>query len=154
MMKKVFLIMISVILLSVSSNCQWYNRRYGVSDISQLSLEQLNLALANAKFEFASGIFLSVVGAIGLYGGIQLSKSAPPGDIGGALAGIIITVVSIPAEIAGWIILSINRTRAKSIKEVLKSTELKLGLVNYQRGNIYSGSQGSLIPCLSVTICF
>ena len=47
-----------------------------------------------------------------------------------------------------------NSTRAKSIKEVLKSTELKLGLVNYQSGKICSDSQDSLILCLSVTIRF
>jgi hypothetical protein len=41
-------------LLSVGGNCQWYNRRYGVNDISQISQEQLIEALiTNEKYRTA-----------------------------------------------------------------------------------------------------
>lgn len=153
-MKRIFIIIISAILLSVSSNGQWYNRRYGVSDLNQLSQEQLNLALVNANFEFASGIFLAVVGITGLYSGISHAKSAPPGDIGGALGGLIMSAISVPIEIAGWIILTINLTRIERIKEVKKSTEMHIGLINCQNENLFSGSQVSFLPCLSLTIHF
>jgi len=136
------------------SNGQWYNRRYGVSDLNQLSREQLDLALTNANFEFASGIFMVVAGGIGLYGGIYLAKKAPPGDIGGALGGLLITAISVPLEIAGWVILTINLKRIESIKEVMKSRDLRLGLSVYPKENICSGSHASLVPCLSLTINF
>jgi len=146
--------MISVILFSVSSHSQWYNRRYGVSDLNELSQEQLNLALANAKFEFASGIFLSVVGAAGLYGGIYLSKSAPPGDIGRAFTGLIIIGISITSEIAGLITLTTNIKRIERIEQVMRNKELHLGLRIYQKGNMYSGSSKSVLPCLTLNIHF
>jgi len=141
-------------LLSLNSYGQWYSRRYGVSDLNELTREQLNLALANAKFEFASGIFLSVVGAAGLYGGIHLSKNLHPGDQGRALAAVIIIGTSVTTEIAGWIILTINITRIDRIKELMKNKELHLGLINSQKKNMLSDSHKSFVPCLSLTITF
>lgn len=44
-MKKAVLIFATIILFFADGNCQWYNRRYGASDINQLSKEQLNEAL-------------------------------------------------------------------------------------------------------------
>ena len=153
-MKKVIFVIIGIILLSVSSHGQWYSRRYGVSDLNELTQEQLNLALTNVKFEFASGIFLSVVGAAGLYGGIRLNESVHPGDQGRAFTAVFIIGTSIMAEIAGWILLTINITRIDRIKEVMKSKELHLGLMNFQTENMFSDSHISVLPCLSLTIPF
>jgi hypothetical protein len=159
-MKKVLLIISTLILLSVSGNCQWYNRRYGVNDISQLSQEQLIEALTRAQSKVTGGHVLSIVGAIGIGVGSYLivhSKKIYPeaNDITEPqLTGFTFLVISIPLEIAGLIKWGINGTRAKSIKGVLKSTELKTGLLNYHGINIYSDSQVSLIPCLSVIIHF
>jgi hypothetical protein len=158
-MKRGFLIISAAILLSVSGNCQWYNRRYGVSDINQLSLEQLNEALIRAQNGVKGGIVISSIGALGLgVGGYFIlhktmtSEGFQNQNI--IFTGIKIVILSIPIEIAGLTILSINNYRKTSIKEVLNSTGLKLGLVNYQQGNIFSTTQGSLLPCLSVTIHF
>ncbi len=152
-MKKTFLI-ISLILLSESVYSQWHSRRYGVSDLNQLTFEQLDLALTNAKFEFGSGIFMVIVGGAGLYGGIYLAQKAPPGDTGTALTGLLITAISVPSEIAGWIILTTNLKRIESIKEVMRNRDLHLGLSIYPEENICSGSQTSLVPCLSLIIHF
>jgi hypothetical protein len=156
-MKKSFLIMSIAILLSGSGNCQWLNRHYGVNDFNQLSQEQLNEALIKAQNGVAGGIILSILGAIGLgVGGYLMVESSDENKPGNMLAlpGIALLAVSIPMEIGGLVKLSRNSHRVKSIKEVLKGTEWKIGLVNYQRGNIYSGTQGSLLPCLSVRIRF
>ena len=141
-------------LLSLISNGQWYNRRYGVNDLNQLSQEQIDLALVNANFEFGSGIFLIIAGATGLIGGYLIGNNAPPGDLGAAFTAVSIIGISIPAEIAGWIMLTENSKRLERIKDVMKSREVHLGFINYQNENTFSGSKGSLLPGLSLTIHF
>ena len=154
-MGKVFLIMISIIMLSVSANCQWYNRQYGVSDINQLSQIQLNEALIRAKNGISSGAVISIIIGIGIVSGISIAAASnAPEEVNRAYGGVFLAIGSVPLGLAGATTWAINGTRAKSIKEVLKSTEVKLGLVNYQRSIICSGSQGALLPCLSVTIRF
>jgi hypothetical protein len=155
-MKKVLLIISTLILLSVSGNCQWYNRRYGVNNINQLSKEQLNEALIRTQRGILGGRTLSLVSAIGICGGIiEILATRKIGEGFGILAGMGLIIVSVPLEIVGLTKWDINDSRAKSIiKEVLKSAELKMELVNYQWGNICASSQGSFSPCLSVTIRF
>ena len=154
-MKKVLLIISTLLLLSVSGNCQWYNRLYGVNDINQLSKEQLNQALIRTQRGISGGRTLSLVSAIGICGGIiEILATRNVGEGFGILAGMGLIIVSVPLEIVGLTKWGINDSRAKSIKEVLKSTELKTGLLNYHWINIYSDSQVSLIPCLSVIIHF
>ena len=154
-MKRAFLILITAILLSISGNCQWYNRRYGVNDINQLSEEQLNDALIWTHRGISGGRTLSLVSAIGICGGIiEIIATRNVGEGFGILAGMGLIIVSVPLEIVGLTKWGINDTRAKSINEVLRSTELKMGLVNYHQGNTFSITQGSLLPCLSITIRF
>jgi hypothetical protein len=154
-MKKAFLIMSTAILLSISGNCQWYNRRYGVNDINQLSKEQLNEALIRAQGGFSGGRTLSIVGAIGIGGGIiEILATKNLGEGFGILAGMGLIAVSVPLEVTGLVIWGTNSQRIKSIKEVLKNIELKIGFINYQGVNICSVSLDSLLPCLSVKIRF
>jgi hypothetical protein len=155
-MKKAFLTMSIAILLSVSGNCQWYNRRYGVNDINQLSKVQLNEALKRTQSRVTGGIILSGLGAIGIASGIIIISATNIEGVAssGVFTGLFIAEASLPIGLAGATIWGINGTRAKRIKEVLKSTELKIGLVNYQQENICSSSQGSLLPGLSVMIRF
>jgi hypothetical protein len=155
-MKKVLLIISTLILFSVSGNCQWYNRRYGVNDINQLSKEQLNEALIRTQRGISGGRTLSLVSAIGICGGIiEILATRNVGEGFGILAGMGLIIVSVPLEIVGLTKWGINDSRAKSIiKEVLKSMELKMGLVNYPCRNIFASSQGSLLPCLSITVRF
>ena len=155
LMKKLFLILTTLILLSVNGNCQWYNRRYGVNDINQLSEEQLNEALIRTHRGISGGSTLSLIGVIGICGGIiEIIATKNIGEGFGILAGMGLIIVSVPLEIVGLTKWSINDTRSKSIKEVLRSTELKMGLVNYHERNTFSITQGSLLPYLSITIRF
>jgi hypothetical protein len=159
-MKRAFLILTTASLLSVSGNCQWYNRRYGASDINQLTQEQLNEALTWAQNKVTGGHVQSITGAIGIAVGSYLivhSKKKYPeaNDITeGGMTGWIFLAISIPVEIAGLLKWGINGTRVKSIKEVLKSTEIKMGIGNSQRIILGSSPQSSLVPCLSITVRF
>jgi hypothetical protein len=158
-MKRAFLILTTAILLSVNGNCQWLNRHYGVNDFNQLSQEQLNHALNKAQGGVVGGIILSVAGAIGLgLGGYHIWHGhtlSPEGVYYEDLPlGWALVLISSPIEITGLVKLSKSSQRIKSIKEVMKNTELKMGLANYQMVNSCSDSKGSLLPCLSLTIRF
>jgi hypothetical protein len=154
-MKKLILIITAVILITITANCQWLNKHYGVNDYNQLSGKQLNDALIKAKDGVAGGIVLMVAGAIGIGAGyyvIQDSKDKP-GSLQ-ALPGAALLVLSVPAEIIGLIVLVNNSERQINIKRALKNIELKMGLINYRNANFSSGSKDYLLPCLSVTIRF
>jgi hypothetical protein len=154
-MKNIFLTMLIILLISVSGNCQWYSKRYGVNDINKLSQEQLSEALTKAKIGERNGAIMSTASAIGIgVGIIEILATKNVGEGFGILIGVGLIAVSVPLEVTGLVIWGTYEQRVNSIKEVLKSTELKMGLVNYQRGNIYSGLQGSVLPCLSLTIRF
>jgi hypothetical protein len=143
-------------MFSLSGNCQWYIRQYNVKDINQLSQEQLNEALIRAKNGKSSGAVISIISGIAIAGGIIMAtRDSPyPGDIEGNVTGVLLLAGSIPFEIIGLIVMGTNSTYEKRIKEVLKSTELKMGLINCKREFMFSGSQISILPCLSATILF
>jgi len=156
-MKKEILIISTTILLSVSGNCQWYNRRYGINDINQLSHEQLNEALKKAKGGARTGAILSAVSFTGIISGILIASSADNLEEGGerrAYNGVFLVIGSVPIGLTGLTIWGINGTRTKRIKSVLKSTELKMGLVNCPCRNIFASSQGYLFPLFSITVRF
>lgn len=160
-MKKVFLIISTALLISVSSNCQWYQKQYGVNDLNQLSLEQLNMVLKKAKGRVAIGITLSAVSTIGIISGIYLFRKDYPDDvypdqaeIGKQFEGLGLALISIPPEIVGQVILSKNHSLTKKIKGVLNNTEVKLELFNYSAGMGINISSGSTIPGFSITFRF
>jgi hypothetical protein len=154
-MKNVFLTLVSILLISVSGNCQWYKRQYGVNDIFQLTPGQYKEALMKAKIGERRGIITSTAGVIGIVGGIiefQVTKNVGEGF--GVLFGVGLLAVSIPLEITGLTIWSTYGSRVKTIEEILKNAEIEVGFAEYQTENISSGSPGVLLPCLSVTIRF
>ena len=138
-------------MLSVSGNCQWLKKHYGVNEFNQLSQEQLNDALRRVNNGVKCGTILSVTGVIGIGSGIIIILANQDKDFGG-LGGLLLLEASVPIEIAGILLWSTNGKRIKSIKEVLKSTELKMGLINCHHEYFCSGSKGFLLPCLSLTM--
>ena len=153
-MKKVLLVVTTTLLLSISGNCQWYSRKYGVSDLNQLSQIQLNEALIRAKDGMSSGAVISIISGIGIVGGIiRATRDSPyPGDIWGNITGLLLLAGSIPFEITGLLVRGINRSRAKRIEEVLNKAEIKFGLLNCSIG--LAGSSGFTVAGFSVTLRF
>lgn len=141
--------MVTVLLLSGIGNGQWYNRRFGVNDINQLSVRQLNEELVRSHKGVTGGIIMISLGAVGIASGAYFIHDAKdpekPGNIDAALAGMGLLILSIPLEITGLVVLATNSQRVKNINEVLKSTEVKMGI---------GSSQSFLVPSLSVTIRF
>jgi hypothetical protein len=152
-MKKTLFIFIVVLQLSIDCYCQWYSRRYGVSDLTQLSQKQLNEALVMAKDGIGGGALLSVAGAAGIYGGIRIFRNAASGDLETSFEGLGLTGISVLAEITGLMTLFISRSRMISIKKVINNAEFRLGTINYPEYSRYRGSSCSL-PGFSVTFHF
>ena len=129
-MKKAFFF-VAAILISASVHCQWYHRQYGVSDLNQLTKEQLNIALKKANGGVTCGTVLSLAGAIGIVGSLIILKdSNKPENIGKSFVGLGLLALSIPLELTGLVVLGTHRSRVISIKEAMKNTELKIGLIN------------------------
>lgn len=160
-MKKLFLLIPGILLIFFSSDCQWYQKQYGVSEINQLSQEQLNEVLKKAKGRVAVGTILSTVSAIGIISGIYLFRKDYPDDlypdqaeIGKQVEGLGLALISIPPEIVGLVILFKNRSLATKIKGVLNNTEVKLELFNYPAEMNITGLSGDSFPGFSITFRF
>jgi len=154
-MKKAVLFFSIIILLSIDGNCQWYHRQYGVNDINQLSQEQLNKALRHAEGGAKFGGFVSGIGAVGIIGSIiMLSSVNDREDEGKAYTGVFLTGISVTLEIAGLTIWGINGSRKYNIKNTLRNTEVKPGLINNPSANLFGNSNASPVPGISLTFHF
>ena len=153
-MKKTVLIISAALLISVSSNCQWYQRKYGVNDLNLLSVEQLNNAASNSKAGLTFGFIFSVPATIGIVSGLIMMQAPYPESMGKAFAGLSWIIISIPPEILGLTLLGIYSSRLKSINAVLKKTEIDIGIINYPSGRQITGSPGGSFPGFSITYRF
>jgi hypothetical protein len=154
-MKKTGLIIAVIILLSVNGNCQWFHRKYGVNDITQLSQEQLNEAYRKAKTGARVGGFVSVISGVGIISGIIVLNSVEDReDESKAYTGVFLTGISIPLEITGLTIWGINSTRKKNIKNILNNLDINVGLINIPSANLSRDSKAYLVPgiCLKLNV--
>jgi len=155
-MNKVFLIIIVTVLISTCGNCQWYQKRYGVNNIEQLSQQQLNDAFLRARGGARAGALLSAASAIGIVTGIIMFTYESPyaGDIGRNVGGVLLLAGTIPMEITGLIIWGISSERLQTVRLIMKNTEIRLGLLNYPVSNKPGGLNCYSIPGISVTFNF
>jgi hypothetical protein len=156
-MKSIFLIITSVFLLvSAGADCQWYQRRYGVNNLNQLTQQQLTESFLRARGGTRAGAMLSGASAIGIVAGIIMFKheSPYPGDIETNVIGILVLGGTIPMEITGLTILGVSGTRLQSIRGVMNNTKVNLGVMNYSQYCAAGVSNCPYIPCISITYSF
>jgi hypothetical protein len=151
-MKKTFLIITAVILLTTSGNCQWYQKQYGVNNINQLSRDQLNEALRKAKIGTRVGLCLSFVGVAGIISTVAIYSNVDdrPGDFTPAFLVLGMT----PLVITGLTVMSVHSSRKSKIIKTLTNSEISLGFTNIPTGNLYCGSSFIPKPKISLTINF
>ena len=153
-MKKVIFIITTVFLLaSMSADCQWYQRRYGVNNPNQLTQQQLTESFLRARGGTRAGALLSGASAIGIIAGIIMFKheSPYPGDIETNVLGILVLGGTIPMEITGLTIWGISGTRLQSIRAAMNNTKVSLGIMNCFPYNISGTANSYSIPCISIT---
>jgi hypothetical protein len=156
-MKKVFLIITTIFLLvSEGADCQWYQRRYGVSNLNQLNQQQLTESFLRARGGARAGALISAASTVGIIAGtIMLTHDSPnPGDIGVNAFGIVVLAGSIPMEITGLTIWGVSGTRLQSIRGVMNNTRLSLGVMNFSPHYSSGVSNCNSIPCISLKYNF
>lgn len=79
-MKK--LLFILFVFSSVYSDAQWYTRRFGVANITELNKDQLNFALDRADRTRRTGMTLTIVGVSAIAGGLTTMAGIPVWIVG------------------------------------------------------------------------
>ncbi len=123
-MKKLSVVAL-LFLFALNLQAQWYNRTYGVDQLTDLSEKQLNLALQQAERNLRTGRIMTIVGVSAEVVGLSLVYSSfcifdctkaelVRGNTGGVLflAGFITMLVGIPM----W---AVNGSRRNKIEIAL-----------------------------------
>lgn len=156
-MKKVLLILFTVLMITVSGNCQWLQRKYGANDINQLSVEQLNNALSRAKSKVWSGAIISYFGTTSLLLAVSIKNpgntTRGPGGEGRAYRDAFLVMGS-ALDLVGLPILLTNCTRLKTIKKALRKTKISFEPSVYHPDNIFNYPGSTTMSGLSLTINF
>ena len=160
-MKNVVLILITIVFLSTEGNCQWYYKRYGIRDLSQLTQEQLNKRLKMDKILLACDPAIMIVGTGSIIAGINLINKAnsEPINPGGffkypRLSGIVFLSSGIVLDISGLLLIPLCLSEMNQIKKALGIQEIRLALINCFTDNMFNYSNGLPAPGISLTIRF
>lgn len=154
-MKKIFLIIAGVILMTTDGNCQWYQTWYGVNEINQLSTEQLNNALRITNRHIQTGKIISVIGAIGIIGSIIEMNATNHVEAGySILLGAAGIIISVPLEITGLTIWGVNSSRKNKIVNCLRTAKIGIGFNHAPAITMFENSNFNLTPAIAVVISF
>jgi hypothetical protein len=161
-MKKTFLILATIMLLSVNCNCQWYYKKYGLNGFNQMSQEELSRALRLNKILVVFDIGTLIAGASFTILGSNIIKRANEAELSvegffdsmNRPLGIILLSCGILFDISGIILLPINLTQISKINKVLRDTEIKVGLINCSQNYIINCSHIYPTPGISIAIHF
>jgi hypothetical protein len=157
------LILAIVILLSTEGNCQWYYKKYGVKDLSQLSQEQLNQRLRLNKKLLGFDVVAMIVGTTFIITGTHLINKANAKEISlkglynyprEKVLGIVLLSDGIAVDICGLLLIPLSLTEINQIKKVLGNPEVKLGLINCPKYKMLNGLNISLTPGISIVFHF
>lgn len=160
-MKKIFLAISIIFLTCAISNCQWYQKYYGVNDPSQLTKEQVNLALNKSQDGIKTGTTLLVIGSIGILTGAYLflkdypdEKYPDQAEMGKKFEGGIIALISLPPEIIGLAILKKNCSYKSEIEKFINNMEMQIGLCITSEEQLFEGPAVYFLPGVSINIRF
>ena len=146
-----------MLLISANCHCQWYERRYGVNDIFQLTPEQFKESLSKANAGARTGAVLSIIGTAGTICGISIASSAAhmgsEGE-GRAFTGVFLAIGSVPIVLTGLTVLGTYGPRIRRIREILETAEIKTGLLDCSQNDIFKNLNYSSVPAISVTVRF
>lgn len=128
-MKKAFLFLTVMLMLCNSSNGQWLQRKYHVTDLSQLSNEQLQDAFRKARTNVWTGAAFTYAGTLNLLLAVSMktttkSTRGPEGE-GQAYKQAFLLMGTV-FEAIGLPLLLTNSQRLKSIKQAMRNTDISL----------------------------
>ena len=158
-MKKVGFILFLVVIINCNSYGQWYNKKYHVSDIDLLSVDQLQKSLKDSKNSSLSSIGVAGLGGLLILGGANQWFELPDHPtlleelLGKKGMNDIAYVVGV-GMVAGGIIASIGfESRAGKIKSAL-SKNGATGSIRISPMILSNHSSRSRLPGLLLTYRF
>lgn len=154
-MKKAFLLLCVMIMLCNISDGQWLQRKYNVTDINQLSKEQLQDAYRKTKTKVWTGAAFTYIGTMNLLLGASIktttkSTRGPEGE--GQAYKQAFLVMGTAFEAIGLPLLLTNSQRLKSIKHAMRNTEISLYPAILPNNSL--SWESMLTPVLTVRINF
>lgn len=157
-MKKLFII-VAALLFSLNVHCQWYYKTYGVKSLSMLTSQQLEIELNTAKGYTGGGFICSLLGAVGLWGASRIMENAYDSSdwetgLARGFGGVILLIISMGVEVTGIIFIITGISRSAEINKFLKTTQVKVGLMNVPANNVLLNARSISCPGLSVTFNF
>lgn len=157
-MKRTIFAVIALI-FTINANCQWYYKKYGVSNLNNLTTEQLQAELKLSKGYTVSGIAISLLGALGIWGGVAIMRNAYDESewdvgIGHWFGGFFLFMVSISAETVAIVFIALGASRSGEINTILKKIDIKAGLINVPNYKVTPTSRSPVFPGLTLTYNF
>lgn len=154
-MKKAFLLLSVMIMLCNISDGQWLQRKYNVTNINQLSKEQLQEAYGKTKMKVWTGAAFSYIGTMSLLLGATTktttkSTRGPEGE--GQAYKQVFLVMGTAFEAIGLPLLLSNAQRLKSIKHAMRNTEISLYPAILPKNSL--SCESVVTPVLTVRINF
>jgi hypothetical protein len=126
-MKRILFALFALLIISEGGNCQLLQRKYGVSDYNQLSVEQLNNAFHTTKAKVWGGAIVSYFGTTSLLLAASIKNPGnttrgPEGE--GKAYRDALLVLGLSLDGIGLPILIRNSHRLRAIKRVLGKTKI------------------------------
>jgi hypothetical protein len=157
-MKRIFLAVVLMLGLACPVSSQWYTSKYGVKDINELSAEQLEQSLSQARLAKWGGITLIGLGSVVLVKGISdFNKSNELGGNAGegyAYSAVISYALGGLMELAGVTMVHKNITKIQSIKKVLNQTQVGLSFSSFPAYRGYGCPENQNVPVVTLSVQF
>jgi len=125
-MKKLALVSFLLIMFSVSSVGQWYQKKYQVNDINSLSLEQLQESLHESKKGTSASLIITGAGALLILGGLYIPYQVDENSklfeqvMGSKGMSILVTSMGVLCAVGGTISTFAHLERTSKIKTTIK----------------------------------
>jgi len=162
-MRKVFILITTILLFNVDGNCQVKPKISNDQYLSQLTPEELNEQLGVHKKMIYFDIGALAIGTTFIIVGSNLLKKADeePLTLEGAydytfetVFGYILLPTGIIIDLGGLVLLPLNLSQISKINKILENSEIKVGFMTNPPQGIYNTSFIAPIPGISVTIRF
>ena len=158
-MRKSVIVLFLLIITTDNSFGQWYNKKYHVSDINLLSVEQLQKSLKESKTSSLGAIFVACFGGFLVIGGTNQLFDLPDHptlmeELMGKKGSNDMACVVGAGMVAGGVLASINfESRIRKIKVAINK-KAETGSIRISPMILSNNSSGLRLPGLLLTYKF
>jgi len=160
-MKRIFILITLLFIICLSSNGQWYVKKYGVSDINYLTGAQLSESLKNANQLTLASWIVAGMGGLMIFFGRDIVHHGLPEDatfleqlLGNKFMGNTYIVLGTGILAGGTVCGFAGLGRIASIKSAIKRNNAPLGLLTVSPEVFLNNDTRSVTPGVGVKINF